>query len=86
MYDENDTRYVKTSRKVTPPKADHKHEYVRAVTYMYIRRFDGSVTEDKHRFTAPDVCVECGHRSRSRTEAVEVEVSPAEYLKIKNNR
>lgn len=84
MYGENDTPYVKGSTRTTPSKADHRHEYVRAVTYMRVRRFDGSVSAEKYRFTAPDECIICGHRSRRRTEAVEVEVSPVEFRKIKN--
>ena len=83
MYSENDTPYVKGSTRTTPSKADHKHEYVRAVTYMHAR-FDGYVSAEKYRFTAPDECIICGHRSRKRTAAVEVEVSPAEFRKIKN--
>lgn len=84
MYGENDTPYVKGSTRTTPSKSDHKHEYVRAVTYMHAR-FDGYVSAEKYRFTAPDECIICGHRYVGRNpNAVEVEVSPAEYRKIKN--
>lgn len=85
MYGENDTPYVKTSRKITPTKADHRHEYVRAVTYMRIVRSNGALSAEKYRFTAPDECIICGHRYVGRNpNAVEVEVSPAEFRKIKN--
>ena len=84
MYGENDTPYVKGSTRSTPKKSDHRHEYVRAVTYMRIVRFNGGLSDEKYRFAAPDECIICGHRSRKRTEAVEVEVSPVEFRKIKN--
>ena len=86
-YTEADTRYVKPARKVTPSKADHAHEYIRAVTYMHMRRFDGSVSAEKHRYTLRDECVICGHRYVGRNpKAVEVEITPAEYRARENNR
>lgn len=45
MYGENDSPYVKGSTRTTPSKTNHKHEYVRAVTYMRIVRFNGGLSD-----------------------------------------
>lgn len=78
MEDEN-TRYVKGSSRVVPAKTNHKHEYIRVFTNTRIRLHNGLVTEKKYRFQLPDRCVVCGHTSRKRRQAVEIEVSPEEY-------
>lgn len=85
---DQDTPYVKTSQKPTPPKADHKHEYVRVVMWNRIRRFDGTITEQKYKFYIPDTCIECGHspRGRRKKHAVEVEVTPREFHRIEATR
>ena len=82
------TRYVKPSRRATPVKADHAHEYVRVVTWNRIRRFDGSVSVEKYKFDLPVACLVCGHvkRRARNSEAVEVEVSLQEFQQIKSER
>ena len=85
MYDENPTPYVKPSRKATPPKADHTHEYVRPFTMVYLRRFDGTLlTADKHKLYLPVSCVVCGAtKRRGARNVVEVEISFSEYRSLK---
>lgn len=84
--DEQDTRYVKPSQKATPAKADHAHEYIRPFAMMHTRRFDGTVSPEKHKFSLPAACVECGHvKRRNPSNVVEVEITPAEYNLLKNN-
>ena len=82
------TRYVKPSRKATPAKADHAHEYVRVVTWNRIRRFNGSVSAEKYKFALPVACLVCGYVKRRvrNPEAVEVEVSPQEFQQIERER
>ena len=82
------TRYVKPSRKATPAKADHAHEYVRVVTWNRVQRFGGSVSVEKHKFVLPVACLVCGHvKLRVRNlEVVEVEVSLQEFQQIKSER
>jgi hypothetical protein len=78
-----ETPYVKGSQRVTPPKADHKHEYFRVVTYSYIRRFDGTRSAEKHKFTQPATCINCGHKLRKVPKKIEeVEVSVTEYNRL----
>lgn len=85
MDGEQETRHVKKAVKDTPPKADHKHEYVRAFTMSRIRRFDGSVTEEKYKFSLPPECIECGfQKPRARgIKCTEVEVTFREYKRLK---
>lgn len=88
MYDEDNTRYVKPSQKVTPKKTDHKHEYIQPYAMMYLRRFDGTLSTEKYKFTLPAQCVECGHvkeRNINPSKVVEVEISPTEYKRWKTN-
>lgn len=80
---ELETPYAKGSQKATPPKADHKHEYFRAITYMRIRRFNGTITDTKYQFSLPAECIDCGHHNRKvYSTALEIEVSPREYKKL----
>lgn len=82
---EEETPYVKSSRKPTPPKANHKHEYFRYVAWNRIRRFDGSITTEKYKFSLPAMCIDCGHIHRKAySTAVEIEVSPKEFRRLKN--
>lgn len=84
--DEQDTRYVKPSQKATPTKADHAHEYIRPYAMMHTRRFDGTISPEKHKFFLPASCVECGHvKRRNSSNVVEVDITPAEYKLLKNN-
>lgn len=80
---QEETPYVKSSQKVTPPKANHKHEYFRYVTWNRIRRFNGTITEEKYKFSLPAMCIDCGHIHRKAySTAVEIEVSVKEYNKL----
>lgn len=82
---ENETPYVKKSQKSSPPKTDHKHEYISIFTRMRIRRMDGSITQEKYKFYLPTRCIDCGHTNKKAyLKAVEVEVTPAEYRKMKS--
>ena len=78
MYDENPTPYVKPSRKVTPPKADHAHEYVRPFTVVATSR------GNTYRLFLPVSCVVCGAvKRRGARDVVEVEVSLSEYRRLR---
>lgn len=80
---EQETKHVKGSQKTTPPKADHKHEYYRIITFNRIRRFDGTITTEKYKFHLPTRCIDCGHRnSNAYHTAIEVEVSVREFKKL----
>jgi hypothetical protein len=86
MLGEIDTKYQKTSQKSTPIKADHKHEYISPFAMMHIRRFDGTITKDKYKFSIRPKCVICGHTPRrvgKNRVVIEVEVSPKEYRQLK---
>lgn len=84
MDGEQETRYIKAADKTVPAKADHLHEYVRPYAMNYLRRFDGSISERKYKFTLVPRCIECGHTRRMNKTAVEVEVSVKEYHRIKS--
>lgn len=88
LTDYGDTPHVKASQTKTPTKANHKHEYIRPFYMNYIRRFDGSVSEKKHKFDLPVECVECGAvKKRARTGTyTEVEVSVREGHKMRDER
>lgn len=84
--DYENTPHVKGSQTQTPKKADHKHEYIRPFYMNRIRRFDGSITAEKYKFTLPVECVECGHvkrRAKSGTYT-EVEISVREGHRLKS--
>jgi hypothetical protein len=84
MDDEQDVRYVKGSQKTPPTKADHKHEYIRPFAMLRLRRFDGTVTEEKYKSYLRASCVECGYVRRTwNHDALEVEVSPEEYRRLR---
>lgn len=80
-----ETRYVKKSVKATPRKANHAHDYIRVVAWMRFRRFDGSMSEAPIKFSLPPKCADCGATKRwSRSlNCIEVEVSPQEYNRLK---
>lgn len=82
---EQDTKYVKKSGRKAPKKADHAHDYVRVVTWMRVRRFDGSVSETPAKFSLPPKCVDCGATKRwaGNLDCTEIEVSPREYQVLK---
>ena len=78
MYDETPTPYVKPSRKATPPKADHTHEYVRPFTV--VATFRGNT----YRLFLPVACVVCGWtKRRGARDVVEIEISFSEYRSLK---
>lgn len=80
---ERETPYVKSSRKVSPPKTDHRHEYIRPVTHNRIRRFDGSVSTEKYEFSLNARCIDCGHVNRKAySKATKIELSVREYKKL----
>ena len=82
--DELEPPYKKGSQKKTPPKADHQHEYVRPFYMNRIRRFDGTVTAEKHKFRCKTVCIQCGFSPRRwKVDAVEVEITVREGHKRK---
>lgn len=84
---EQETPHVKGSQKATPPKADHKHEYFRTIAWNYIRRFNGTVSDTKYKFSLPATCIDCGHVNRKAySTAVEIEVTPKEYRKLSEGR
>lgn len=75
-----DTPHTKGSTATPPPKADHKHEYIRPFYMARIRRFDGTISENSYKFELSVVCTVCDHvkrRARSGTYT-EVEVSMKE--------
>lgn len=81
---EEETPYVKGSQKTAPPKSDHKHEYFKIITWNRIRRFNGTITDVKYKFSLPATCIDCGHVNRKAySSAIEIEVTPKEYRKIK---
>jgi hypothetical protein len=86
-YEDDNTPYVKGSQKVTPKKTDHKHEYIRPFYMNRIRRFDGTITTDKYKFTLPIECVICGNiKKRARRGTyTEIEVSVTEGHKLRKN-
>lgn len=85
LLDEVETPYVKGSQRETPPKADHKHEYVRPIMFNRIRRFDGTITSQKYKFWLPERCIDCGHRRRHwHTDVIEVELSVREFHKMRD--
>ena len=82
--DEENVRHKKSSTKVTPTKADHKHSYIRPFTMSHVRRFNGTISTEKYKFSLKDRCVDCGRTSRRRrNEALEVEISLKEYRRLK---
>lgn len=84
MTDENDTRYVKTSKRLTKPKSDHAHAYVRIVSQAKLRRFDGTITTELHRISLRASCLDCGYQPRrTPKDAVEVEVTLAEFRELR---
>jgi len=86
-YLEEETPHVKASQKSAPPKADHKHEYFRYVMHNRIRRFNGTISTEKYKFSLPAECIDCGHKNRKAYfTAVEVEVSVKEYHKLSLER
>lgn len=84
------TPHRKAAEKKTPTKSDHQHEYYRLVMFAYVRYCDGRISEEKKKFWGPVTCIECGHvRTKSWSDAIEIEVSRAEFRKIypaKSNR
>ena len=79
MFDEQDTRHKKTAVRKTVKKADHQHEYVRPFYMNRIRRFDGTVTEEKYKILCKTVCIQCGFSPRRwKGDAMEVEISVRE--------
>lgn len=85
MDGEQETRYVKKAVKATPRKANHAHNYIRVVTWMPVRRLDGSESKAKYMFSLTPKCADCGATKRwSRNlNCIEVEVSPQEYNRLK---
>lgn len=84
MFDEDDTKYVKRSSKKTPPKANHRHEYFRYVTWVRIVRFDGSISDERYKRAGKITCIDCGHIRRYRGGVVfeEIEVSLKEFKQL----
>lgn len=81
------TPYYKGSQKTTPPKADHKHEYVIVFCKQRIRRFDDTITTEKYTFPLPPECIDCGHVNNGvRKQAVWIEVTPQEWRKMHDER
>jgi hypothetical protein len=88
MLDELETPHRKSSKKSTPQKADHKHEYVVVFMMSRIRRFNGTITDVKYRFDLPPICIDCGHTVKRRwgQKFVELEVDFTEYHRLSKER
>lgn len=80
---EVDTKHVKRSSRRTPTKANHKHEYFRYVTFNYIRKFDGRISDKKHKLYTRDTCIDCGHQRNWQKDTIEIEVTPKEFNKLR---
>lgn len=83
MFDETETPYRKSTKKPTPQKADHPHEYVTIFAMSPIRRFNGTISKEKYKFSMKPTCIRCGHTVPRRKSSLEVEVTPQEYARIK---
>lgn len=81
---DNDTKYVKPSSKKTPPKANHRHEYFRYVTWARIVRFDGSISDERYKRGGKITCIDCGNirRYKGRVDFEEIEVSVKEFKQL----
>lgn len=83
VFGEVETRHVKRSKKEAPTKTDHKHEYIRVFCWSKIRRFDGTLTEERYKLYLYPKCIDCGAvKTRHATNVTEVEVSVQEYKEL----
>ena len=82
-YDEQ-TKHKKWAKRDTPAKSDHEHEYVVYTAWNYLRRFDGTITENKFPRSTKMACNVCGHQPRKSRgkDFVNIEVSVKEFMEI----
>lgn len=87
MEHEEQTKHKKWAAKSTPAKSDHEHEYVVYTAWSYVRRFDGTISENKIPRSTRMACNICGHQPRKTRgkNFVEIEVSVKEFLELKEN-
>lgn len=84
---DNTPHYKGSKRQGPPPKADHKHEYIRPYAMLYMRRFNGTITSEKYSFSLAPYCTICDYSPRKpMKQVVEVEVTPQEFWELKEAR
>lgn len=82
---DNTPHYKGSKRQGSPPKADHEHEYIRPYAMLHKRRFDGTLTAETFKTSLIQYCTICDHAPRrNNREAVEVEVDPKEFWRLKD--